>query len=85
MSSPALSAVTQESLLQPCTCACPFQSPTTNPSKPILPTSTSVSISFEPCIFRPWKLLARNHYRLDARRNGRRITGCMDIAQIHLR
>jgi hypothetical protein len=50
MSTPALMACGQLSLLQPSTCAIPFQSETTKPSKPILFLSASVSIAWLPCI-----------------------------------
>ena len=57
ISTPALKDCAQSVLVQPGTCPCPFQSPTTNPLNPILPLSTSVSSSLSPCNFRPFQLL----------------------------
>ena len=50
MSMPALIACAQLALLQPFTWEMPFQSVTTNPSKPILSFSASVSSAWVPCI-----------------------------------
>ena len=49
MSSPASSACGQSVAVQSGMSACPFQSPTTKPVKPILSLSTSVSSALCPC------------------------------------
>jgi hypothetical protein len=56
MSSPALIAAAQLSLVQPSIWPCAFQSPTTKPLKPIRPFRTSVSRLLLPCIFAPFQL-----------------------------
>ena len=56
MSTPALSAAGQRSLLQPGTWPWPVQSPTTKPSKPMRPFRIVVSSGWWPCILVPFQL-----------------------------
>jgi len=56
MSSPALYATGQSSLVQPGTWPCAFQSPSTMPPKSMRPFSTSVISALLPAIFTPFQL-----------------------------
>src|ERR1700754_5247913 len=56
MSSSALYAAAQSSLVQPGTCPCAFQSPSTIPSKPMRSLSTPVIRDRLPAIFIPFQL-----------------------------